>query len=545
MAKANPSRKRKPEDDLETKPVLREHRETSEEKVTTKGFADTVQQIKGRVELLESKSDQANLISVKETVEGLGEKTAARKKTLFVDHLHPQTKISDIIDFFNDVGQVIRVRLTVDGMDEKLGCGFVEFASSNEAKRALQERNGEYLHDCKILLVDAANRGAAYPPPKFCIDHMVWNQDYLQRESIPILPIKEDETPPDFVEDVLFIANLSPQTNKMVQITRFFKDVGEVVSVRLAVDRMGKHLGYGFVEFASAYEAKMALEEKNGEYLHDHPILLMKGVDQIPDSVEAAAIRNKTVFVANFTPIKKNISDIIGFFKDVGEVVHVRLILTRRGRQNGFAFVEFASANEAKKALEKNGECLDDRNIVVRVVETPYPQIKYCLDHNVEAFARYEDNLRQAEDAGVKGLDEPSDFVEDVAVLKKTLFVANLSENFKPKYIKRFFKSAGEVVRIRLIVDQWGERVGYAFVEFASANEAKKALKEKNRGMIFLFEADIAPYPFRLKYDLAEKLWYEDNLRRFSLEFETKPDPKRLKETPHWSGKKIIFSDEI
>jgi len=36
----------------------------------------------------------------------------------------------------------------------------------------------------------------------------------------------------------------------------FFRDVGEVFSVRLIVDHRGKHVGCGFVEFASAYKAK-------------------------------------------------------------------------------------------------------------------------------------------------------------------------------------------------------------------------------------------------------------------------------------------------
>lgn len=36
----------------------------------------------------------------------------------------------------------------------------------------------------------------------------------------------------------------------------FFGDVGEVVGVRLIVDECGRHVGCGFVEFASAKEAK-------------------------------------------------------------------------------------------------------------------------------------------------------------------------------------------------------------------------------------------------------------------------------------------------
>ncbi|XP_024009776.1 polyadenylate-binding protein 4-like [Eutrema salsugineum] len=534
MAKANPSRKRKPEDNLETKPVLKQK---SEEKETPKGS----------VQMLETKSDQPNLISVKETVEGLDDETpdfveaaSVRKKTLFVGRLSPQTGISDIIDFFKDIGQVVRVRLVVDRKCISKGYGFVEFASANEAKKALQEKNGEYLHVRKINLDDV---GATYFPPMYCIDHKVWYEDYLQRVS---LPIREDETPPNFVEDVLFIANLSPHTTKILDIIDFFEDVGEVVSVRLVVDSKGKNVGYGFVEFASANLAKRALESKNGEYLHDHKILLMKGLNATPDPVEKAAVRKKTLFVdcdvdRVFESIE--ISDIIDFFKDVGKVVHVRLMVDPRGRHVCGCYVEFASSYEAEKALrEKNGEYLHDLKISLDVVHRKPPnEERFCIDYNI----RYEDYLRReslviGEVAAVEGLDETPDFDEEIAVRNKTLFASNFSRSIRITNIIKYFRSAAKVVRVRLPVDQWGRRLGCAFVEFASANEAKKALEEKNRRAVFLGEAEIVPYPFRLKYNHVEKLWYQDCLRRFSIYFKTKQKKKEIT----FSGTKITFSDD-
>ncbi|KAL0804142.1 hypothetical protein Bca101_096632 [Brassica carinata] len=185
-------------------------------------------------------------------------------------------------------------------------------------------------------------------PPKHCIDHKVWyNEDFFQSESFMI---EEDKTTlPDFAENVLLVANLSPQTTKISHIIKFFKNVGEVVSVRLIVNRECKHVGYGFIEFASPCEAQ-ALKMMNGAYMDDHKIMLMKGLDQTPDFVEAVATsRSKTLYVANLPREKTEISHIIDFFKDVGEVVHVRLICNLMGNHVGTGFVEFASADEAKK----------------------------------------------------------------------------------------------------------------------------------------------------------------------------------------------------
>ena len=98
---------------------------------------------------------------------------------------------------------------------------------------------------------------------------------------------------------------------------------------------------------------------------------------------EAATVRNKTLFVSGLSRQTK-ISEMwvgtsnyhfcsrggvfvrdlyfvlhffsINFFKDVGEVVHVRLIVFRWGNLHGKGFVEFASANEAMKVRWK--ECI-------------------------------------------------------------------------------------------------------------------------------------------------------------------------------------------
>ncbi|XP_019101884.1 PREDICTED: nucleolin-like [Camelina sativa] len=563
---------------------------------------DSLQQIKGWVELLEDTKPD-------ETPDFVEAVAAVRKRTLFIDHVSRGIVISNIIDFFKDVAKLVRVQIALNPNGKRRSCGFVEFASANEANKALEKKNGEYLFGNKIALLGVADI-APYPPrpprPNYCIDHNVWYEDYLLRES---LPIEEEETPPDFVEIVaarlqtLFLANLSPQT-RILHIISFFEDVEvEVVSVRLIVNPEGKHVGYGFVEFAYAYEAKKTLKKKNGKYLHDRKISLhlaktapysprpkynlveklwyedylrresslvledetLEGLDETHIFVQAVAVRKKTLCVSDLYH-KTKISDLINFFKDVATVVHVRLAVNHNGKQLDYGFVEFASATEAKKALEKDGEYLHNRKIHLDVAKTDppcsSPQPKYFIDHKVW----YEDYLRQEsllieEDEAVEGLDETPNFVEEVAVRKRTLFISNLSLKTKVLDIINFFGDVGEVLSVRLIVNSWGGRVGCGFVEFASANKAKEALQKKNGGKlqrhyISLDVAEIAPYPLRPKYNLAEKLWNEDCLRQESLmieedDWKTKPNRKMKLYGVHKKvifsvsrGKKITFSDD-
>ncbi|VYS56950.1 unnamed protein product [Arabidopsis thaliana] len=443
--------KRNPEDDdLETKPFLKKHKDEEKKEETPERLADSLQH----------KSDQANLISLKEE------------------------------------------ESTVEGRDDTPD--FVE---------ALEKKDGECLLDRKIYL-KVPKLSSSLTLPTY--------QDFLPRQ--------EDETPPaDFAEEVLFVANLSPQT-KILDIFGFCQDVGEVVSVRLIANHEGKPVGCAFVEFLSANEAKKVLENKNGDYLHGHKIILMRGHGETPNFAEAVATsKKKTLFVAHLTP-QTIISDIINFFKDVGQVVHVRLIVNHTGKHVGKGFVEFASAKEAENALEKKkGEYLQDGEIFLKAANiAPFPPPKY------------EDYLGQERDeAAVEGLAETPYFVEEAR--KKTLFVTNLPPRTSIQRMLYFFQDF-EVVRVRLIVDQSGKHMGCGYFEFASANEAEKALEQRNGKSlryhkIFLELAEIAPYPLQHMYKLAEKLWYEDNLLR-----ESNLKQQKAKSNG-FCGKKITFSD--
>ncbi|EOA18955.1 hypothetical protein CARUB_v10007589mg, partial [Capsella rubella] len=288
-----------------------------------------------------------------------------------------------------------------------------------------------------------------------------------------------------------------------------------------------------------------ALEKKNGEYLHDHKIILevAKTAPDPPrpkynlleklcyedyllrqnlmteedgaaveglDETEAVALRKRTLFVSHFSR-KAEISHIINFFKDVGQVVSLRLIVDYTGKHVGDGFVEFASASEAETALEKkNGEYLHDHKIFLDVAtKAPYPlRPKYCIDHKVW----YEDYLGRAgllieEDHEAVGrLGHILDYIEEVAARRRTVFIDNISRKTSFRKIIRYFRHIGRVVLFRLIVDRRGENMGCGFVEFASAMDAEKALEIIQDKEYYFEVAEITAYPLRPKYNLAEKL---------------------------------------
>ncbi|XP_056852798.1 polyadenylate-binding protein 2 isoform X2 [Raphanus sativus] len=520
-----------------------------------------------------SDSKPANLLVKRKLKDDLVTKAMIlkkHKKTILVRGLSKDAGIADIIDFFKDVGQVVvRVQLVVHhGFRKTRKYGFVKFASSNEAEKALQ----------KIKNLPGPQTFAQIFPyvhiiPRYCKDHKVWNKDFILREE-------DDTPPPKFVENVLFVSNLSPQT-KVFHIIDYFSPLGQVVSVRLVVNPEGKHVGYGFVELGSAYQAHKALEKMNGEYLLDHKIfidvaklppyrllpeynfaeklcyedylrrgILVRDKDETGERLyqEAVAVRNKTIFVNNLSPPTK-IQDLIDILKDVGKVVNVRLLIDCEGNQTGDGYVEFASAEEAEKALEK--KYLDDQGIFLFSADSlpEFQHPKYCIDHKVwyEDYLGRENRLIEDDDVVEEGFDETHDFAEEVAIRKKTLFVYNIPPGIRTYNLFDYYKNVGHVCRVRLVVNHEGDHVGCGFVEFASAEEAMTALlfyQRSSRALQILSDVvEMAPYPIRPKYMRAEKLWNEEYLRQESLRTE-EDYLERQEVTELFCGKKKTFSDD-
>ncbi|XP_048628671.1 uncharacterized protein LOC125599339 [Brassica napus] len=200
-----------------------------------------------------------------------------------------------------------------------------------------------------------------------------------------------------------------------------------------------------------------------------------EGLDGTPSFVEAAAVRRKTISVGNL-PCPTVIRDIIDLYKMLDKLFMFDLLQTARATKMAWAILSLL-------LLKK--------------------QRRYCIDHNVW----YEDQLGR----------------------ENRLIDEELEEGFGKLMIlprnSAYYKNVGEVCRrVRLVVNREGEHVGCGFVEFASAVEAKKALLYESRALNIHIISDVvemSPYPIRPKYNLAEKLWRnEEYLLPVSLPIE-------------------------
>ncbi|KAK4790339.1 hypothetical protein SAY86_017643 [Trapa natans] len=164
---------------------------------------------------------------------------------------------------------------------------------------------------------------------------------------------------------------------------------------------------------------------------------------------------SKTVFMGNL-PFSVEKADIEGFFGEIGEVVDVRIAVDHDGRSKGFGHVDFSTAEAAKKAVELNGDYLNNRPV----------KIDLARERSFSAPSGKESNFSQRE---VKGQT-------------KTLFIRGLDISLGEDHIRsvlnEHFGSCGEISRISIPKDyDSGEPKGFAYLDFSDENAFNKGLQ--------------------------------------------------------------------
>ncbi|ORY01547.1 hypothetical protein K493DRAFT_405534 [Basidiobolus meristosporus CBS 931.73] len=139
-----------------------------------------------------------------------------------------------------------------------------------------------------------------------------------------------------------------------------------------------------------------------------------------------------TLFVSNLNPDTDEV-ELAEFFKDCGSVVDVRIVKDKEGASKGYAYVEFASEEQAQTAQSKDGHTLNGRDISTHV--SP---------------------------------EKTSD--------PKTIFVCNFSRTIEENWIRELFKSFGEIEEIRMPLTKEGRSRCFAYVQFKHSQSAESAV---------------------------------------------------------------------
>ncbi|KAJ6409583.1 hypothetical protein OIU84_009141 [Salix udensis] len=244
--------------------------------------------------------------------------------SLYVGDLEANVTDSQLYDLFNQVGQVVSVRVCRDLASRRsLGYGYVNYSNPQDAARALEMLNFTPLNGSPIRVM------------------------YSHRD---------------------------PSVRKSGAGNIFIKYLGIFSLARLLLTPSGQSKGYGFVQFDSEEGAQKAIEKLNGMLMNDKQKKYEREVElkqRFEQSMKEAAdkFQGANLYV-------KNLDDNIGdeklkeLFSPFGTITSCKVMRDPSGISRGSGFVAFSTPEEASRALlEMNGKMIASKPLYVALAQ--------------------------------------------------------------------------------------------------------------------------------------------------------------------------------
>ncbi|XP_047314598.1 polyadenylate-binding protein 2-like, partial [Impatiens glandulifera] len=344
--------------------------------------------------------------------------------SLYVCDLDQNVTDSQLYDTFNQVGQVISVRVCRDiATHRSLGYGYVNFGNPIDAAKALDQLN--------------------FTP--------------LNGKLIRIMYSRRDPTVRRSGSGNIFIKNLDKSIDHK-QLHDIFSSFGTILSCKVATDSSGLSKGYGFVQFDGDEASQKAIAKLNGMLVNDKPVFV--GPFLRKQERDMAVYKFTNVFVKNLSESTSE-EDLKKIFSEFGPVTSVVVMRDTDGGSKCFGFVNFENADAAAKSVESlNGKKFDNKEWYVGKAQKK-------SEREQELKNKIEQSVKEVTDNS-KGLN---------------LYVKNLDESINDENLKDLFDQYGTITSSKVMLDPSGISKGSGFVAFSTPEEANKALLEMNGKM--------------------------------------------------------------
>ncbi|KAL4615392.1 hypothetical protein ACB092_07G121500 [Castanea dentata] len=347
--------------------------------------------------------------------------------SLYVGDLEQNVTDSQLYDLFNQLGQVVSVRVCRDlSTRRSLGYGYVNYSSPQDAARALDVLNFTPLNGKPIRI-------------------MYSHRDPSIRKS---------------GAGNIFIKNLDKAIDhKALHDT--FSAFGNILSCKVATDSSGQSKGYGFVQFDNDEAAQKAIEKLNGMLLNDKQVFVGPFLRKQERETAIDKTRFNNVFVKNLSEVTTE-EDLNRIFGEFGTLTSFVVMRDADGKSKCFGFINFENADDAARAVESlNGRKVDDKEWYVGKAQKK-------SEREVELKLRFEQSMKEAADK-YQGAN---------------LYVKNLDDSIGDDKLKELFSQFGSITSCKVMRDPNGISRGSGFVAFSTPEEASRALSEMNGKMV-------------------------------------------------------------
>lgn len=244
----------------------------------------------------------------------------------------------------------------------------------------------------------------------------------------------------------LYVGDLHPDIAES-QLYEIFQALGPVQSIRVCRDVVTRRsLGYAYLNFHNTADAERALETMNyySSPLTKNKPLRMMWMIRDPSQRRTGA---GNIFVKSLEKSIDNKS-LYDTFSQFGNILSCKVATDDKGNSLGHGFVHFETPEAAQAAIDQvNGKLLEGRKVYVG---------KFL-------------NKREREAAG------------HVSKIFTNVYVKNVDESLCDEdKLRDVFIEFGDITSIHVAIDDDGKPRGFAFINYASPEMAKRAVDEMN-----------------------------------------------------------------
>lgn len=262
------------------------------------------------------------------------------RTAILVKNLPAQVTEAELRSLFESKGHVAQVFLPPSGASA-IVC-FEHAADARIALKRLAYRRFKHMP----LYLDWAPDGEP-------IDIKSSNDKPIESKPTELSVDDEDDDKLPSVSTTVYIKNLNFKTTAEALKERLASLNPRSISLPLD-ERRRRNKGYGFVEFDTLQDARLAAEAISGQSLDAHRLqAFLSGASKNTElsSQKSSSGKGNKLVVRNVA-FAATVNDLRQLFAAFGELQNVRLPKRFDGRHRGFAFVKFAAKRDAASAVE-------------------------------------------------------------------------------------------------------------------------------------------------------------------------------------------------
>jgi len=184
---------------------------------------------------------------------------------VYVGNLPWQISWQDLKDHMREAGEVKFADVFLDENLRSKGCGIVEYATHDEAIRAIETLHNTVIGDTTRKIFVREDREPNSCPPRQFLRR---NHNQIPRNNRPCI----NPTPYIYGRQV-FVGNL-PYTTSWQELKDHFRKCGRVIRADTLIDQNGRPKGQGTILFEKPIESQIAIDTFNNSTFQGRKIVV-------------------------------------------------------------------------------------------------------------------------------------------------------------------------------------------------------------------------------------------------------------------------------